>query len=155
QVNPEPISASALLAVLIAAISIYFLYRSIMDGVYWATLLNLSEGGVYASFSPENKASIFATFIEFLAAALLLFNSRKISAWARNFEHAAPAPRTSCSRQVVRRFIVVLLRKSIPQKINLQPAAELNVTFTKKLIITLLVERKSKDPKRNVNEKCF
>ena len=85
QVNPEPISASALLAVLIAAISIYFLYRSIMDGVYWATLLNLSEGGVYASFSPENKASIFATFIEFLAAALLLFNSRKISAWARNF----------------------------------------------------------------------
>jgi hypothetical protein len=53
------------------------------------------------------------------------------------------------------RFFVVLLRKSIPQKINLQPAAELNVTFTKKLIITLLVERKSKDPKRNVNEKCF
>jgi hypothetical protein len=85
QVNPESISASSLLAVLITAISIYFLYRSIMDGVYWATFLNLSEGGVYASFSPENKASIFATLIEFLAAALLFINSRKISVWARNF----------------------------------------------------------------------
>jgi len=65
--------------------SLFFLYRSIMDGVYWVTLLNLSENGVNATFNPDNKASVFATGVEFLAAALLFFNSRKISLWARNF----------------------------------------------------------------------
>ena len=56
-----------------------------MDGVYWATLINLNEGGSYAAFNPENKASIFATGVEFLVAALLFFNSRKISRWASKF----------------------------------------------------------------------
>ena len=84
-VNPEGISASSLLSVLISAMSLFFLYRSIMDGVYWVTLLNLSENGVNATFNPDNKASVFATGVEFLAAALLFFNSRKISLWARNF----------------------------------------------------------------------
>lgn len=85
ELKPEGISATSLLSVLISAISLFFLYRSIMDGVYWATVLNLSESGVYAAFSPENKASIFATGVEFIAAAILFFNSRKISLWASKF----------------------------------------------------------------------
>lgn len=85
EINPERISASSLLSVLISAMSLFFLCRSIMDGVYWVTLLNLSENGVNATFSPDNKASIFATGVEFFAAALLFFNSSKISHWARNF----------------------------------------------------------------------
>lgn len=85
EINSEGISAKSLLSVFISAISLFFLYRSIMDGVYWATLLNLSESGVYATFSPENKASVFATGIELFAAALLFFNSRKISLWASKF----------------------------------------------------------------------
>lgn len=83
--KPESISPGSLLAVFVSAISIFFLYRSIMDGVYWATILNLSESGVYTTLSPENRASIVATVIEFSAAALLFFNSRKVSHWASKF----------------------------------------------------------------------
>lgn len=85
EINSEGISAKSLLSVFISAISLFFLYRSIMDGVYWATLLNLSEGGGYATFSPENRASILATGVELFAAALLFFNARKISLWAGKF----------------------------------------------------------------------
>lgn len=85
EINPEGISTGSLLAVLISAISLFFLYNSIMDGVYWVTLINLNGSGSYAAFNPENKASIFATGVEFIAAALLLFNSRKISRWASKF----------------------------------------------------------------------
>lgn len=77
--KPESMSPSSLLTVLILAMSIFFLYRSTMDGIYWASLLSLSEDEVYASLNPEDKASIIATFVEFSAAAFLLFNSRKIS----------------------------------------------------------------------------
>jgi hypothetical protein len=85
EINPEGISTSSLLTVLISAISLFFLYSSVMDGVYWVTLINLSESGSYAAFNPENKASIFATGVELLAAALLFFNSRRISLWASKF----------------------------------------------------------------------
>ncbi len=84
-VNPKSISANSLLAVLVSAISLYFLYRSIMDGVYWLALLNLNEGGTYPSLSPDNKASIYATLVEFCVAALLFFNSKKISDWSNKF----------------------------------------------------------------------
>jgi hypothetical protein len=85
EVNPEGISASSLLSILISAIALLFLYRSIMDGVYWLTLLNLIENSSYSTIGPENKASMYATGVEFFAAACLFFNSRKISIWARNF----------------------------------------------------------------------
>ncbi len=42
--------------------------------------------------------------------------------------------------QVLSRIFVVLLRKSIPQKYNLKPAAELNVTLGKKLKATAAVK---------------
>jgi hypothetical protein len=42
-------------------------------------------------------------------------------------KQGAPAPHTSCARQFVSRLFVVLLRKSFPQKANLQTAAELGV----------------------------
>jgi hypothetical protein len=83
--KPEGMSPGSLLTVLILAMSIFFLYRSTMDGIYWATLLNLSQDEVFASLSSENKANIIATFMEFSAAAFLLFNSQKISRWARKF----------------------------------------------------------------------
>ena len=83
--SAECMSPKSLLAVLISAIAIYFLYRSVMDCVYWATVLNLSEGGIHASIGPENKASIIATFVELIGAALLLFKSKRISNWASKF----------------------------------------------------------------------
>lgn len=83
--SPESISPKSLLTVLISAIAIYFLYRSVMDCVYWATVLNLSEGGIHASIDPESKASIIATFVELIGAAILLFKSKNISNWASKF----------------------------------------------------------------------
>lgn|SRR5690606_15538192 len=85
EINPERLSANSLLPILISAISLFFLYRSIMDGVYWLTLLNLMENNAYPTISLENKASMYATGVEFLAAACLFFNSKKISILARNF----------------------------------------------------------------------
>jgi hypothetical protein len=83
--EPESISPGSLLTVFVSVISIFFLYRATMDGVYWVILLNLNENEVYASLNPEDKASIIATLIEFSAAAFLLVNSRKISLWASKF----------------------------------------------------------------------
>lgn len=83
--TPENLSPKALLSVLISAIAIYFLYRSIMDCVYWGSVISLTPGGIYTSITPDNKASIIATIIELAAAALLLIKSKQIADWASKF----------------------------------------------------------------------
>lgn len=87
--KPEPITPHAILSVLISAIALFLLYRSIMDGVYWLTFWNFAQGysemGVGVSFNAENKASIVATAIEFFVAALLFFNCKKVANIAVKF----------------------------------------------------------------------
>lgn len=89
QLKPEAISPVAILSVLVSAIGLFLLYRSIMDALYWATFWNISNSqanvGYPVRLSPEHKASIIATGIEFIAAALLFFNSKRVAQIASKF----------------------------------------------------------------------
>ena len=91
EVGPEnsTITPREMMSVLISVVALCFLYRSIMDTFYWLTLWNVTansgEGGIPITFGADQRASMYATAIEFFAAVMLFFNSRKVAYVASKF----------------------------------------------------------------------
>ena len=85
----ESITPQAILSVLISAIALFLLYRSIMDGVYWLTFWKFAHSypqmGIQISLNAENKASMVTTAIEFFVAVLLFFNCKNVAKIASKF----------------------------------------------------------------------
>ncbi|MFT7559476.1 MAG: hypothetical protein ACI93R_001387 [Flavobacteriales bacterium] len=88
-IKPTPISSHAALSVCISVISLYFIYNSITDGLYWLMFWNFTMGleasGVAFTLEPENKANIYTTVIEFLVATILFINAKRVAHIAGKF----------------------------------------------------------------------
>lgn len=83
------ITPREIMTVLISVVALCFLYRSIMDALYWVTLWNIaissSDSGIPITFNADQRASMYATAIEFFVAVMLFFNSRKVAYIASKF----------------------------------------------------------------------
>ena len=79
----EPMNAQSILTVLILAISLYFIYVSIVDAVYWATLWQMAERSHSAEaplyLNVENKANMVATAIELFTSAMIALKARSLA----------------------------------------------------------------------------
>ncbi len=79
----EPITAPAVLTVLVLAIGTYSLYFAISDSAYWITIVHIfvrdEFGNISKTLSNQDKAAIFSTVIELVIAILLIAKAKTIS----------------------------------------------------------------------------
>ncbi len=82
--TPSNLSPISILAVLLTAMSVYFLYYAVVDTLYWITFWNMlqhsSNGGYPIELNPENKATMYSNALELFSALVILFNSKRIAA---------------------------------------------------------------------------
>lgn len=86
----EPINPKSLLTILIASIGLFFLYKALMDGVFWLSFyFGYSTGGSYmetpmevpffTAIGASGKATIISTIIELVFALILTLRCKSIA----------------------------------------------------------------------------
>lgn len=83
--EPAALSRGSLATLLIALLGLFFLYQSIVDGIYWIIFWNLSfdhnDMVSTRTLLAEHEAGIWATLIEFLAALVIFLKAKQIGSF--------------------------------------------------------------------------
>lgn len=81
----EPLRARSILAALIGALSLFFLFYAVVDAVYWATYWHMVQSGEIADavlrIGGEQKANTLATIVELVVATGILLKSNTLAAY--------------------------------------------------------------------------